>query len=1012
MPPTTANTSAPNSLTRPQKGMHFQFDANQPHQIRALESVISVFEGQDLNKTTFSMPSLRCTLGGLEEHWTSGTSDLGIGNRLRLCEEELLANVQKIQSKNALKPSRTLPTRDFTLEMETGTGKTYVYLRSLFEMHKHYGFTKFVIVVPSLAIKEGVLKFLDMTKTHFKEYYDNTPYEYFVYDSNKLTQIRNFAVSDHLHIMVINIDAFRKSFKDPTKESSANIIHRYNDSMQGTPIEFIRATNPIVIIDEPQSVDTTENSAKAIASLNPLCTFRYSATHTNKHTMLYKLDSVDAYNQELVKQIEVASLKVEDSHNKAYIKLLSVDNTKSPITAKIEIDVQQKDNVKRKTVTVKQGTDLFEASKGRALYEGYIIRDIFCGKGNEYIDFTSQEDVLRLGETIGSINNDDYKRLQIRKTIEEHLEKELRLTPRGIKVLSLFFIDRVANYRDYTAPDQKGKYAHIFEEEYTKAIKKPKYASLFQEVDTTTLAQEVHNGYFSEDKKTGRSKDTTGVTKDDEDTYALIMRDKEKLLSFDSKLKFIFSHSALKEGWDNPNVFQICTLNETSSILKKRQEIGRGLRLCVNQQGERIKGFDVNTLTVMTNDSYENFVKDLQKEIEDEEGIKFGLVEPHIFTNIPVQNADGTTEPLGLDQSEALYQHLVEKAYITPSGKILDALKKDLKENTLDLPPVFEPLKPDISACLKKIAGGLNIKNNDNKRTIKINKAVFESPEFRELWDKIKFKTRYNVEFDPSVLMHSCLEALRNIVIGKTKFVYGTAKIKIEQSGLTPEEEKKTSHTYEARDYLLPDVITYLQDETNLKRQTIVDILRRSGKLESFKNNPQQFLKEALIMSRVAMQKCLVDGIKYHKIGDHMVYTQELFENEELIGYFDKNMQEAKKSVYDHVVYDSESVEAQIASDFEKDERIKVYAKLPHWFKIDTPLGSYNPDWAVLFEEDGQERLYLVVETKESDNLDSLRLEARNKITCGEKHFEALETGADYKVTNSFKRLLEKLEDK
>ena len=431
-----------------------------------------MFEGQELNKTTFSMPSVR-PVGELEAKWSNQT-DTGYGNRLRLLDEELLANVQRIQLKNGLKQSSDLATRDFTIEMETGTGKTYVYLRSIFEMNKLYGFTKFIIVVPSIAIKEGVAKSLKMTETHFKEQYDNTPYDYFVYDSGKLDQVRNFAVNDYIQIMVINIDAFRKGFADPDKESSANIIHRYNDKMQGIPINFIKETNPIVIIDEPQSVDTTEASSKAIASLNPLCTFRYSATHVDKHNMLYKLDSIDAYDQKLVKQIEVAAIEVKDGHNKAYIKLLSVNNKKSPITAKIELDVQQDGGVKRKVVTVKQGTDLLQASKGRSIYDGYVVNDIVCEEGNEYIDFTSKADVIRLGDAIGEVNVDEYKRLQIRKTIEEHLDKELKLTPMGIKVLSLFFIDKVANYRDYDAPDTKGKYARIFEEEYTKAIKKPK----------------------------------------------------------------------------------------------------------------------------------------------------------------------------------------------------------------------------------------------------------------------------------------------------------------------------------------------------------------------------------------------------------------------------------------------------------------------------------------------------------------------------------------------------------
>ena len=529
--------------------MKIKFDPNQNYQKRAWESVCNVFDGQELCKTTFSMPSIRSD-GGLEAMWSNQT-DKGYGNRLRLPDEDLLKNVRAIQLKNGLKQSKDFPSRDFTIEMETGTGKTYVYLRSIFEMNKLYGFTKFIIVVPSIAIKEGVAKSLEMTEMHFREQYNNVPFDHFVYDSGRLEQVRSFATNDYIQIMVINIDAFRKSFTDPSKETSANIIHRWNDKMQGMPIDFIKSVNPIMIIDEPQSVDTTAKSAEAIKSLNPLCTFRYSATHVDKHNMLYNLNSIDAYDQKLVKQIEVASIEVKDDHNKAYIKLLAVDNNNGH-KARVEVDVQQAESVKRKAVWVKSGIDLLEVTK-RSIYDGYVVNDIYCEEGNEYIDFTSREDIIRLNHAIGEVNEDEYKRLQIRKTIEEHLDKELKLTPMGIKVLSLFFIDKVANYRYYDAPDQKGKYAKMFEEEYAKAIKKPKYNSLFSDMDTDSLPEIVHKGYFSQDKK--GLKDTNGTTKVDEDTYSLIMKEKEKLLSFDSHLKFIFSHSALKEGWDNPNVF-------------------------------------------------------------------------------------------------------------------------------------------------------------------------------------------------------------------------------------------------------------------------------------------------------------------------------------------------------------------------------------------------------------------------------------------------------------------------
>lgn len=705
--------------------MKIQFSAELDFQQDAIRAVADIFEGQDTLQTNFTVALVN---QGPQADLFANQTELGIGNKLSLLDDELLENIRNIQLKNGLKQTDALSSKDFTIEMETGTGKTYVYLRTVFELNNRFGFTKFIIVVPSLAIKEGVYKSLQITEQHFKEHYDNRPYDYFVYDSSKLGEVRSFATNDAIQIMVINIDAFRKSFADADKESKANIIHRPNDRMNGMkPIEFIRDTNPIVIIDEPQSVDTTSKSKEAIASLNPLCTIRYSATHKDKHNLMYKLDSIDAYERKLVKQIEVASIDVKDGHNKAYIRLISVDHKKSPITAQIEFDAMQNGQVKRITKKVRSGDDLLALSGGRDVYDGYVVNDIYCEPGNEYIDFTSKPDILRLGDLVGDVDPDEVKRLQIRKTIEEHLDKELKLTPLGIKVLSLFFLDKVANYRFYDDEGnaQKGKYALMFEEEYRGLIKKPKYHSLFGEVDTESLVEAVHDGYFSIDK-TGKSKgqikDTNGTTQLDEDTYQLIMRDKEKLLSFESKLKFIFSHSALKEGWDNPNVFQICTLNETTSVIKKRQEIGRGLRLAVNQDGERVYGFEVNTLTVMANESYEKFVEQLQKEIEDEEGIHFGVVEKHLLANVVIETEGHQQAYLGAEASEKIWGHLFDAQYIDKNGKVQDKLRTDIKNNAVDLPEAYQPYVSQIIAALKKVAGSLNIKNQADKKPIALNK--------------------------------------------------------------------------------------------------------------------------------------------------------------------------------------------------------------------------------------------------------------------------------------------------
>ncbi|MBK9189929.1 MAG: DEAD/DEAH box helicase family protein [Phycisphaerales bacterium] len=1009
--------------------MKIKFNSELGYQQHATSAIVDVFQGQEVCQTNFTVAPLKAEtaeMAALFEAAGHGHVDPGVGNRLKLLDEDILANVRKIQLRNGLPPSETLgppgrPRLDFTVEMETGTGKTYVYLRTIFELYQKYGFSKFIIVVPSIAIKEGAFKSLQMTREHFKGLYDNVRFDYFVYDSTDLSQVRGFATSDYIQIMVINIDAFRKSFDDPDKEDKANIIHRPHDRMTGSrPIEFIQATNPIVIIDEPQSVDTTPKSQKAIQSLNPLCTLRYSATHVDKHHMLYKLDSVDAFEQKLVKQIEVAGITIKDSHNKAYIGLLKVDNRKSPITAQVEIDASDRAGVvSRQKKTVKRGDDLLEVSGGRNVYEGYIVDDIYCEKGNEYISFTSKDDVVRLNQAVGGADESDYKRLQIRKTIEKHLDKEMQLRPRGIKVLSLFFIDKVSNYRSYDTDGNrvKGPYATIFEEEYTRAARLPKYRILFEGADLESTAAEVHNGYFAIDKAKKDSggeeqfKESRGEGKTvaDESAYQLIMKDKEKLLSFDSKLKFIFSHSALREGWDNPNVFQICTLNETASTIKKRQEIGRGLRIAVNQDGDRVYGFDVNTLTVMANEAYEEFAKTLQKEIEEDEGIRFGVVEKNLFAGVVLDITGEKIEYLGTEQSEVLVEHFTQKGYIDNRGRIQDSLRRDLAKGEVDIPTAFAPQTEQIVSLLRKVAGKLNLRNEANAERVKLNKAVYLDERFKLLWDRIKYHTTFRVQFDADALIRKCAKEIKNrLVVGKARFVFRTGKLALDRGGVQTEEGAESTHVYDARDFAIPDLVSHLQNETHLTRRSIVEILRQSERLPDFKNNPQKFVEQVVAIVRDEMRLFIVDGIKYQKIGDEQFYAQELFESEELTGYLGQNMLASKKSVYEHVVYD-QGVEEEFAKRFEKAEEVKLYAKLPSWFKIETPLGTYNPDWAVVVEVDGRERLYLVVETKGSLFAADLRAKEQAKINCGREHFKAIEPGARFTVANSYESFAEEI---
>ncbi len=598
--------------------MKLKFDPSLQYQQDAVNAVVSTFAGQPYVQTgAMAFQSLQ--IGGLFQ------TELGMGNRLMLPDDEILKNVQAVQESNDIEKVAALQGREFSIEMETGTGKTYVYLRTIFELNKTYGFRKFIIVVPSVAVREGVLKSIDMTKEHFQTLYDKTPFDHFVYDSKRLGKVRQFATSNQIQIMVINIQSFQKDVADKDLSEMSedelkklNVINRENDRMSGRrPIEFIQAASPIVIIDEPQSVDNTEKSRRAIGNLNPMATLRYSATHRNPYNLLYKLDPIRAYDLRLVKRIEVASVRSEGSFNDAYAKLLKTDNTNG-IKAQLEIHEQGASGPKAVKRWVKQGNDLFVLSGEREAYRnGYIVQNIDCTPGAEYVEF-NQGRLLELGQEVGGLG-DDIMKAQVFETVEQHLKKERALKGKGIKVLSLFFVDRVANYRIYNedGTTSLGKIGQWFEEAYRELTAKPIYKGLIP-FDVA----KVHNGYFSQDKQ-GHAKDTRGNTADDDDTYSLIMRDKERLLDPGEPLRFIFSHSALREGWDNPNVFQICTLNETQSVEKKRQEIGRGLRLPVNETGERVHDETVNRLTVVANESYEDFARTLQTEFEEDFGIQF-----------------------------------------------------------------------------------------------------------------------------------------------------------------------------------------------------------------------------------------------------------------------------------------------------------------------------------------------------------------------------------------------------
>lgn len=1003
--------------------MKLYFESNLDYQHAAIESVCDLFRGQEICRTEFTVSSQggRAVFGqgelALGGSFTQGQlglvqNELGVGNRLTLLDDELLANLNDIQLRNGLRPAASLASGDFTVEMETGTGKTYVYVRSIFELNKRYGFTKFVIVVPSVAIKEGVYKTLQITQDHFRSLYAGVPFDFFLYDSSKLGQVRNFATSQNIQVMVITVGAINKQ--------DVNNLYKDSEKTGGEkPIDLIRSTCPIVIVDEPQSVDggLKGQGKEALDKMNPLCTLRYSATHADKHHQVYRLDAVDAYERKLVKQIEVASAAVDGGHNKAYVRLVSVSNKANKIRAVLELDVQHGTSVSREQMTVQAGYDL-EQYTNRPLYAGYLVDDIGCRKGDEYVQLSNQEEPLRVGEAIGGVDEDAVKRQMIRRTIEEHLDKELRFNPLGIKVLSLFFIDVVENYRHYDSSGVpvKGKYAEMFEAEYKAAAAKPKFRSLFKEIDLTHEASEVHDGYFSIDKK-GKWQDTDEGNQTNRDSaeraYNLIMKDKEKLLGFETKLKFIFSHSALREGWDNPNVFQICALREMGTERERRQTIGRGLRLCVNQSGERQRGFEVNTLTVVATESYEDFAFNLQKEIEADTGIRFGIVEKHQFAAIAVADANGEAKPLGVEKSEAIWTYLKGAGLVDAKGKVQDSLRTALKDKTFTLPEEFASQKADVSELLKKLAGGLTVKNADDRKQIKTRQAIVQSAEFKALWDRIKHKTTYRVMFDNEALIVACIKAVTDLpVVMKTRLQWRKADLAIGKGGVGARETASSAPIIlEEQDIELPDLLTELQDRTQLTRRSLVRILTESDRLDDFKKNPQQYIDLVADSVNRAKRMALVDGIKYQRIGDEAYYAQELFNQEELTGYL-KNMLPATKAVYEYVVYDSGGVEKGFAEDLEKNDAVKVYAKLPGWFRVPTPLGTYNPDWAVLVEVDGAEKLYFVVETKSSLFDEDLRDKESAKIKCGKAHFEALSVGenpATYIVARNIDDLMAKV---
>lgn len=1035
---------------------------NQEFQTEAVNAVADLFAGQEKSTATFSIDRN-------PEQMKLIQNDFAFGNKLEIDNDTLLSNMHSIQKRHKLPLSSDHENRQYSIEMETGTGKTYVYTKTILELNKRYGFSKFIIVVPSVAIREGVYKSLQVTEEHFKNLYDGVPYRYFIYNSAKLSDVRQFATSGNIEIMIINIDAFKKA---------ENIINQEQDKLNGeTAMRYIQDTNPVVIIDEPQSVDNTPKAKEAIQSLNPLAVLRYSATHREKINLLYRLTPVDAYQMGLVKQICVSSNSVSNDFNKPYIHLKSVSN-QNGFSAKIEMDIEGKEGkVDRKTITVKPGDDLFVLSGKRALYEGYTIEGIDCMEDFECVEFTNSE-IVKLGKSIGSIDENILKRAQIYRTIETHLEKELRYFEKGIKVLSLFFIDEVKKYREYNLESAEcratqGIYAKMFEECYLELINKPKYEQIrkiFHSTNSTlnSLPSKLHDGYFSQDKK-GIYKNTKGDTLADDDTYNTIMRDKEWLLSFDCPLRFIFSHSTLKEGWDNPNVFQVCTLIDQKSTFTCRQKVGRGLRLCVNQNGERIEDRNTNILHVMANESFVEFADNLQKEIEQETGMKFGVLqlsalmdltyEEKIEVEHQMEESDAfdvyetliandlldergvckveseeiekielanisqplqqevkkiikQAEPVTFEklkqikyvetkieektfdheQASEIMETLKEMKVISKEGKIKDTMKAQLAAGNLDLKDRYsKAAQRAIVQALEKADNKPVIRDASKEVTVRLKKQAFLSPEFKELWDKIKQKTTYRVNIDSETLIRNCVKELSEMpVIPKAKLVSSTAEIGLENAGVySTEKHMRTldlAGTYE----VMPDIVRLISTETLLKRSDIIRILQESGRIKDFINNPQGFYEKALEIISHNRHSLAIEGIKYVKLAGEEYYVQEIFDSAELIANLDRNAMQVQHSVYDYLIYDS-GIESRFAKSLDEDPEVKMFFKIPSRFKIETPIGSYNPDWAVFLEKNGEQKLFFVLESKGTTSLFDLRSPERLKIHCGKQHFDALE---------------------
>lgn len=1012
--------------------MKLQFK-HQKFQADAAKAVCDVFAGQPYLTPTYMMD--RGT--GYQQTLTEELDYTGWSNHKivpELSDGIILEHIQKIQRANQLAPSPKLEGKyNLTIEMETGVGKTYTYIKTMFELNKHYGWSKFIVVVPSIAIREGVYKSFEVTQEHFAEEYGKK-IRFFIYNSAQLTEIDRFASDSSINVMIINSQAFNAKGKDARR-----IYMELDEFRSRRPIDIIAKTNPIVIIDEPQSVEGKQTKEN-LKQFNPLLTLRYSATHKSDsiYNMIYRLDAMEAYNKRLVKKIAVKGITESGTTaTEGYVYLESINLSKANPTATIQFDYKGASGIRKITKTVNEGFNLYPNSGEIPEYENNFIVKHIDGR-DDSVEFLNGIKIYA-GDVIGKVSEEQLRRIQIRETILSHIERERQLFYKGIKVLSLFFIDEVDHYRQYENGQQaNGIFAQMFEEEYEdivsnleEGLDEEDYIKYLKSIS----AADTHAGYFSIDKKSGhiidgKLGDKKEKTSDDIDAYDLIMKNKELLLDRDPKrspVRFIFSHSALREGWDNPNVFQICALKQSSSDVRKRQEVGRGLRLCVNQDGDRmdsnVLGADVhniNILTVIASESYDSFAKGLQSEIAEAVADRPKKVTAELFIDKVIKDADGNEQVIDEDIATSIYESLIENGYVK-KGKLTDKYYEDKANGEIEIAEEVSDSAEDVIAIIDSIYDP-RIMQPENARSNNVELQVDEDklamPEFKALWSRINAKTVYVVDFDTEELIKNSIAALdAKLRVPKIYFRVESGSMsqigsKEElQSGDAFKRDKSEQYkaTISASSNVKYDLVGKLVEETGLTRKAIVRILQgiQSTVFDQFKDNPEDFIIKAGELINDEKATAIIQHITYNALDEH--YETDIFTEPTIKGKLGTNAMKAKKHLYDHIVYDS-SNEQKFAEQLDTDTNVAVYVKLPDGFYISTPVGKYNPDWAIAFYEGSVKHIYFIAETKGAMRSMQLRMIEDAKIHCAREHFKTISSeNVVYDVIDSYKTLLDKV---